>query len=371
MLAVANSSARNTIPDPRYATFDRVLRRARDGNLASARVLDLDSVANATKSELETIKSLLENNLKLDAELAELASKLEIRFAALPTIVVKARQVDHDNKPTGEEYTIRSDYGVIDFVYQRLTSQEFLLIMQSEGYQSGRAFVAGSDYDCDRGILCRRQFWPSGRVRYFFDTGLSSAEKRWMRNAMDKITRNTGMRFREITNTGWVRFWHTLGLSDDLKISKGYVGGGAAGEATVGRVGKSYLTMTPRYVRDEEIFTHEVGHVFGLLHEHQRYDRNSYVISSRRGSDYDPISPRNCYWFAFWRWCKTNSTTYSTPYDYHSIMHYPASLGFTARSTRRSWEANNRDTFTDWDVYAVKRLYGMSPNPRPSNRPQP
>ena len=187
---------------------------------------------------------------------------------------------------------------------------------------------------------------------------------------MEAMKSKTGMRFQEVANTPWVRFWHTLGMSNDLKISIRSLRS-AGGIATVGKVGSSYLTLDRGHRRNKDTFTHEMGHVFGLLHEHQRYDRNSYVTASRRGSQYNPISRRNCYWFLFWRWCKTNSTTYSTPYDYHSIMHYRASLGFTARSTGRQWVANNNNTFTDWDVYAVKRLYGMSPNPRPNYRPRP
>lgn len=60
--AVAIASARRATTDPRHATLEAVLIRARDSNLATARALKLDRVEKATKHELETIRALLENN---------------------------------------------------------------------------------------------------------------------------------------------------------------------------------------------------------------------------------------------------------------------------------------------------------------------
>jgi len=60
---------------------------------------------------------------------------------------------------------------------------------------------------------------------------------------------------------------------------------------------------------------HELGHVLGFHHEHQRWDRDAYVtihyehIKPGRSGDYD--------WIA-----KTNWLVSSMPYDYFSIMHY-------------------------------------------------
>jgi hypothetical protein len=60
---------------------------------------------------------------------------------------------------------------------------------------------------------------------------------------------------------------------------------------------------------------HELGHVLGFIHEHQRWDRDQCVtihyenIKPGRASDYDWIP-------------KTNWLVSSLPYDYRSIMHY-------------------------------------------------
>ena len=63
------------------------------------------------------------------------------------------------------------------------------------------------------------------------------------------------------------------------------------------------------------MIAHELGHVLGFFHEHQRWDRDQHIavhfenIKQGRSSDYDPIA-------------RTNWILSSTPYDFHSIMHY-------------------------------------------------
>ena len=65
----------------------------------------------------------------------------------------------------------------------------------------------------------------------------------------------------------------------------------------------------------EWMAVHELGHVLGFFHEHQRWDRDQFVtihyehIKPGRGADYD--------WIA-----QTNWIEGSLPYDYFSIMHY-------------------------------------------------
>lgn len=67
--------------------------------------------------------------------------------------------------------------------------------------------------------------------------------------------------------------------------------------------------------QNEWMPAHELGHVLGFFHEHQRWDRDQFVtihyenIKPGRAPDYD--------WIA-----KTNWLVTSLPYDYKSIMHY-------------------------------------------------
>ena len=147
------------------------------------------------------------------------------------------------------------------------------------------------------------------------------------------------------------------------------------------RIGRSTLVMDSDYAMNERYFNHEMGHVFGLLHEHQRYDRDYYVRVRRKGSDYEKIPRLRVVRFLWFRWYEENTTTFSTPYDYHSIMHHPQNTGITLRSDNQGWIVNmhnNREWarvngntwFSPWDIYTIKKIYGISPNPRPNFTPR-
>jgi hypothetical protein len=53
---------------------------------------------------------------------------------------------------------------------------------------------------------------------------------------------------------------------------------------------------------------HEMGHSAGLFHEHQRPDRDDYVVVTGGGDNYDRKDP--------------DEVILLTPYDYFSVMHY-------------------------------------------------
>ena len=116
---------------------------------------------------------------------------------------------------------------------------------------------------------------------------------------MKRMKNGTGMKFYESTSADWwLEFWLGLCLSRFLRISKKQLG--YAGSATVGKAGCSKLVMNIKDVRHEDDFNHEMGHVFGLLHEHQRYDRDTYVRVARTGSSFEKIPERKKYWFLWW-----------------------------------------------------------------------
>jgi Astacin (Peptidase family M12A) len=60
---------------------------------------------------------------------------------------------------------------------------------------------------------------------------------------------------------------------------------------------------------------HEIGHVFGFVHEQSRWDRDSYVAVQFQNLT-SPVDG-----FQFLKVLGTKGTTY-TPYDFNSIMHY-------------------------------------------------
>lgn len=82
-----------------------------------------------------------------------------------------------------------------------------------------------------------------------------------------------------------------------------------------------------------ETTIHELGHVIGLIHEHQRPDRDSYVTVTEMNQNYMKIDPLYDY--------------KKIPYDKHSIMHYPDIC-----------EDCGGDVITKWDIMKVQDIYG-------------
>ena len=104
---------------------------------------------------------------------------------------------------------------------------------------------------------------------------------------------------------------------------------------------------------------HEIGHAIGLLHEHQRPDRNSYVVLNTANAD-KPFLLGNFDLFA------DNFQTIGL-YDYASVMHYPA-FSFTKNnlpvleSIPAGIPLSNTTGYSAGDVDAIKRLYGFAPS---------
>ncbi|KAL3094225.1 hypothetical protein niasHT_023658 [Heterodera trifolii] len=62
---------------------------------------------------------------------------------------------------------------------------------------------------------------------------------------------------------------------------------------------------------------HEIGHALGFFHEHERYDRDSFVWFYP-----DNVDPENHH--AFQKGTTESSDNYKVPYDLGSVMHYGA-----------------------------------------------
>jgi hypothetical protein len=361
-----------------------LLQRARDANLAPARALKLDraSLAEATEEELKELEKLAEQDPALVAEIEALTAKLEAEYAAIPPIQVKVQPVDEKDNPVGEPYTITSKDGVLDLGYTALTSPELLLLVQTEEAGAERGLAIGSDWSHSRWGSGDR--WPNATVKFFFDSSISLSEEQWMDAAMERITAGTGMRFTEVADSFWNHLLWTFFLADFAKIAKVDLDD-AGGTASAGKRWQSFLYMDPAYVTSESTFDHEMGHLFGSLHEHQRDDRDGKVLVETTGSNYNriPLRRRHCAFLIFWCEYVTNTTCHGTPYDFRSVMHYQ-SCGYIAdgirlknnkywvvyRNNKRDWGSVNGDTyFTPWDIYTIKRLYGMTSARRPTYTP--
>ena len=401
VLAVVDATAARSaeLVDPRFAALSRVLRRESDSRRATERVVNPDLADNVTEKEQKEIDSLIAEHPEVNAALAEMSSQLQALYASIPTIELKVQNLNKSGNPVGQPYTIRSENGVIDFGNDAVTTQEFLLWIQSRNRDRWRRGHI-IDTDWSHTPWGEGRPWPGDTVRYFLDSALSDEDKRWMRDKLHRAWHATGVRFIEYTSTPHLQARWDACRSSYLRVYRKNIS--SRGEATLGyEYGCRFLRMdrerdVPRDAMGERVFYHEIGHVLGLLHEHQREDRGTYIRMydengrTRTGVNYDRIyrwrNKRYCFWFFGWHcWYSAvrNATTYSTPYDYHSVMQYiseevPITIPYSGEmwdswsQNKTRWGSLNHHTyFTPWDIYTVKLRYGISPNARPTYTPRP
>jgi len=136
--------------------------------------------------------------------------------------------------------------------------------------------------------------WTNGIVYYVFDAAVSSTNRQNWRDAAATWSAVAPLTFTEGTGIG----------------NYIYVQNGSGNNSYVGMIGgrqvMNILSWTYKYA-----IAHEIGHALGLIHEHQRSGRDSYVTIN-----YSYI--QSGYEFAF---AIVGSTNYGT-YDFDSVMHY-------------------------------------------------
>jgi len=121
--------------------------------------------------------------------------------------------------------------------------------------------------------------WTGGLVRYRFsndDLPYTDDWRQIARAAMAEWQARTGgrVRFEEISPSAWDMITRSLGQSQFLtfRLTPG------TNNATVGSVGALSTVRTSKdHPNPMRVYLHEIGHALGLMHEHQRPDRNSYV----------------------------------------------------------------------------------------------
>ncbi len=145
--------------------------------------------------------------------------------------------------------------------------------------------------------------WTNGDVYYAFDGKLSDKEKsRWLVGTQAWEVKTKNVTFHDITNEDRTKYPAWVLVQDGGAISSSGVGMGKY-EVNIGDW------------TDDRAILHEIGHVLGLIHEHQRSDRCEFVTVDMNNCNRPPD------------FCRHTKSTNITDYDFASVMHYARDTG--------------------------------------------
>ncbi len=212
--------------------------------------------------------------------------------------------------------------------------------------------------------------WADNKILYCFQSTFSKNEKDIIKNAMVTWENASGIDFKEGCFSEANYKSHVLNI---YKVK------GNISRATLGSADRPIVELGT-FSRD--IVIHELGHVIGLSHEHQRPDRNNYITVHKENlgddgdwdSDFKKLrkSKEVCDLWIFF--CNTYKTKTYGKYDYLSIMHYskrlfgkPGKDMITVNRDTPKRLCENRMGFVNFlstiDQYTARKLYGIPNKP--------
>lgn len=254
----------------------------------------------------------------------------------------------------------------------------------------------------DRGIYpTKTPRWSDKTIRYYWDESVTDLMKTDITAAMDDWEAKVpGIEFREANIV--VKTMAQLMLISVLNVESYDLGDGVQGRATIGcwpglmmfRINPSLYTYRDPIPFRERVPRHELGHVLGLLQEHQRWDRDEYITFNsanvkedddwviqdeffRTGVYYLKTEWRTkrvrvlwgrvtvSYPVFSWEEIKTRTAEATTEFDYRSIMiySYSDSNNLRAKKTLQGLQAGEKiprnTVITDLDAAIVRKRYGL------------
>ncbi|CAD5213403.1 unnamed protein product [Bursaphelenchus okinawaensis] len=184
--------------------------------------------------------------------------------------------------------------------------------------------------------------WPNGRVPYVLSTQYTQQQRAVLARSMAAYSAKTCIKFvpKEARDKDYIVIQKLDGCYADF--------------ARVG--GRQQVSLADECI-DYATIIHELMHVIGFIHEHQRDDRDQFVkinwknVIDGANADFDKISSQGL-------------SNYGEGYDYFSIMHYESTEGSkngknTIESKRPGFTSlmGKSTDFTRGDLTRINKAY--------------
>ncbi|KAK0414737.1 hypothetical protein QR680_011593 [Steinernema hermaphroditum] len=186
------------------------------------------------------------------------------------------------------------------------------------------------------------KMWPGGRIPYAISPHYNSHERALLARAVKQYHDKTCIRFVP----------RQSGEADYLFIGKV---DGCFSE--VGRTNGVQVLSLDNGCMEYATIIHEMMHVVGFYHEHERWDRDNYIDIIWQNIDRAALDQ-------FGKVDLSKTSYYGQPYDYKSILHYDSLAfsknGFPTMLPKKPGLAStigNAKDFSEIDLAKINRMY--------------
>uniref|UniRef100_A0A914E7Z2 Metalloendopeptidase n=1 Tax=Acrobeloides nanus TaxID=290746 RepID=A0A914E7Z2_9BILA len=192
------------------------------------------------------------------------------------------------------------------------------------------------------GVSRTAKLWPHGRIPYAISPHYSTHERALLARAVKQYHEKTCVRFVP----------RSPGEGDYLFIGKV---DGCFSE--VGRTSGVQVLSLDNGCMEYPTIIHEMMHVVGFYHEHERWDRDNYIDIIWQNIDRGALDQ-------FGKVDLSKTSYYGQPYDYKSILHYDSLAfsknGFPTMLPKKPGYAStigNAKDFSEIDLAKINRMY--------------
>lgn len=141
--------------------------------------------------------------------------------------------------------------------------------------------------------------WTNGKVYYSFDVSVALTKQQAFLDGAAEWAMFANLQFiARTTQANYMLVKETPGLN--------------GGQSAVGMIGGEQIIQFGPTAWNRSTICHEIGHALGMVHEHQRFDRDSFV----------QIFTNNISGGALGNFIKLGNSSNLSAYDFLSVMHY-------------------------------------------------